>query len=206
MYHVGKDSIHWHADNTQGEDVILSLTVNGPVAEARIICFQIATAKHITGDEQLELYPIPGDGHSTDGMVHASYMHAMLKTRPSHMATTGRMAIIVQNGINKMYNDKGSSVSSVAAPARSNQYIVGNMSEKLEEGKCYSRNSLFNSQAHWNGHGNIAGNREIGCTSLIVYKWARPCDEDQFHSLTYVVGDHSRRKALFFSFEAQQPV
>ena len=129
MYHVGKDSIHWHADNTQGEDVILSLTVNGPVAEARIICFQIATAKHITGDEQLELYPIPGDGHSTDGMVHASYMHAMLKTRPSHMATTGRMAIIVQNGINKMYNDKGSSVSSLAAPARSNQYIVGNMCE-----------------------------------------------------------------------------
>jgi hypothetical protein len=47
-----------------------------------------------TGDEQLELYPIPGDGYSMDGNVQASYVHAMLKTKPSHVATTGRMAIV----------------------------------------------------------------------------------------------------------------
>ncbi len=82
MYHDGKDSIHWHADDTQGKDVVLSLTVDGPVADARTICFHPATTMLKTGDEQLELYPIPGDGYSMDGNVQASNIHAMLKRRP----------------------------------------------------------------------------------------------------------------------------
>ena len=206
LYRDGKDSIHWHADDTQGEDVVLSLTVDGPVADARTICFQPATTTLKTGDEQLELYPIPGDGYSMDGNVQASYVHAMLKTRPSHVATTGRMAIIFRNGIHKMFDDNGSSVTSLAAPVRTNQYVFGNMCDKLEEGKCYSRDFLFNSQAHRNGHGNIAGNKEIGCASLIVCKLARACDQDKLHFLTYVVGDHSHPKALLRSFVSQQPV
>lgn len=206
MYRDGKDSIHWHADDTQGEDVVLALTVDGPVADARTICFQPASTTLKTGDEQLELYPIPGDGYSMDGNVQASYLHAMLKTRQSHVATTGRMAIIFRNGIHKMYDDNGSSVTSLAAPVRTNQYVFGNMCNKLEEGKCYSRDLLFNSHAHRNGHGNIAGNKEIGCTSLIVCKLARDCDEDKFHFLTYVVGDYSHPKALLRSFVTQQPV
>jgi hypothetical protein len=148
------------------------------LTDARTICFQPATAKRTTGDEQLELYPIPRNGYSMDGMVQPSYVHAMLKTRPLHMGTTGCMAIIFRNGINKMYDDNCSSVSSLAAPVRSNQYIVGNMSEKLEEGKSYSRHFLLNSHAHWNVHVNISGNREIGCTSLIICILARPCDDD----------------------------
>jgi hypothetical protein len=170
LYRYSQDSIHWHADDTQGEDVVLSLTVDGPLADARTICFQLATTMLKTGDEQLELYPIPGDGYSMDGNVQASYIHAMLKTKPSHVATTGRMAIAFRNGIHKMYNDNGSSVTSLTAPVRTNHYVFGNMCDKLEEGKCYSRDFLFNSQAHRNGYGNIAGNKEIGCASLIVCK------------------------------------
>jgi ribulose 1,5-bisphosphate carboxylase large subunit-like protein len=116
------------------------------------------------------------------------------------------MAIIFLNGIHKMYNDNGSSVTSLAATVRTNQYVFGNMCNKLEEGKCYSRDFLFNSQAHRNGHGNIAGNKEIGCALLIVCKLARACDDDEFHFLTYVVGDHSHPKALLRSFVSQQPV
>jgi hypothetical protein len=164
LYQDGKDSIHWHADDTHGEDVVLSLTVDSPVADARTIRFQPATTMLKTGNEQLELYPIPGDGNSMD--VQASYVHAMLKARPSRVATTGRMAIIFRNGIHKMYDDNGSSVTSLSAPERTNQYVFGNMCDKLEEGNCYSRHFLFNSQAHRNGHGNITGNKEIGCASL----------------------------------------
>lgn len=42
---------------SEGEDVILSLTVDGPAADARTICFQPGTTKLKTGDEQSELYP-----------------------------------------------------------------------------------------------------------------------------------------------------
>jgi hypothetical protein len=103
-----------------------------------------------------------------------------------------------------MYNDNGSSVTSLTTPVRTNQYVFGNMCDMLEECKCYSRDFLFNSQAHRNGYGNIAGNKEIGCAPLIVCKLARACDEDKFHFLTYVVGDHP--KALLQSFVSQQPV
>ncbi|KAI2508592.1 SAD/SRA domain [Fragilaria crotonensis] len=100
----------------------------------------------------------------------------------------------------------GSSVTSLEAPVRTNQYVFGNMCNELEEGDCYSRDYLFNSHAHRNGHGNISGNKEIGCPSLIVCKLARACDEDKFPFLTYVVGDHSHPKALLRSFVKQQPV
>jgi hypothetical protein len=80
LYRDGKDSNHWHdADDTQGEDVVISLTMDGPLADARTICFQPATRMIKTGNEQLELYPIPGDRYSMDGNVQASYVHAMLK-------------------------------------------------------------------------------------------------------------------------------
>ncbi len=127
LYLDGKDSIHWHTDDTQGEDVVLSLTVDGPVADAKTLCFQPATTMLKTGDKQLELYRIPGDGYSIDGNVQASYVHAMLKIRPSYVATTGRMAIVFRNGIHKMYNDNGSSVTSLAALVRINQYVFLNM-------------------------------------------------------------------------------
>jgi hypothetical protein len=69
---------------------------------------------------------IPGDGKK-----QASYVHTMLKTRPSHiLATTGCMAIRFRNGIHKMFNDNGSSASSLAVPVRNNQYVLGNMSKK----------------------------------------------------------------------------
>jgi alkylated DNA repair dioxygenase AlkB len=206
LYRDGKDSIHWHADDTQGEDVVLSLTVDGPVADARTICFQPSNTTTLkTGDEQLELYPIPGDGYSMDGAVQSSYVHAMLKTSPLHVDTTGRMAIIFRNGIHKVVEDNGCAVTTLVAPQRQ-QYIFGNMCEELEEGKCYSRDFLFNSQAHRNGHGNIAGNKDVGCASLIVCKLSRSLDDDQFHFLTYVVGDASRPKTLLRSFASQQPV
>jgi hypothetical protein len=56
MFCNGKDSINWHADDTQGEDVVLSLTVDGP-EDPRTICFQPANTMDLQdGDEQIEVY------------------------------------------------------------------------------------------------------------------------------------------------------
>ena len=96
LYRDGKDSIAWHSDDTQGEDVVLSVTVDGPIANPRTICFQPAKGSRCLGegDEQIELYPIPGDGYSMDGSVQGGYVHAMLKTKLSRIYETKRMAII----------------------------------------------------------------------------------------------------------------
>lgn len=118
--------------------------------------------------------------------------------KPNCQAGNLSHCIIFQNVIHKMYHDNSSSVSSLAAPVRINQYVLGNMSKKLEEGMCFTRQDfLYNSQAHWNGHGNIAGNKEIGCASLIICNLASPCYKDQFHFLTCVVGDHSGPKVTW---------
>jgi hypothetical protein len=186
--------------------VVLLLMVDGPINDARTICFQPSNTLTLrTGDEQLELYPIPGDGFSMDGTVQASYVHAMLKTSNSHVDTTGCMAIIFRNGVHKIVEDNSCKVTTLVDPQRQ-QYIFGNMCDKLEEGKCYSRDFLFNLQAHYNGHGNIAGNKDVGCASLVACKLSRFHDNDQFHFLTYVVGDASRPKTLLRSFVSQRPV
>jgi hypothetical protein len=53
-----------YADDIQGEDVVPPLTLDGPMAAARRMYFQLATTMLKTGDEQMELYLISGDGYS----------------------------------------------------------------------------------------------------------------------------------------------
>jgi hypothetical protein len=92
IYQDGKDSINWHADNTQGEDAVVSLTVESP-PDAKTICFQPANDVPLQEeDEQIELFPISGNAYSMDGAVQHGYVHAMLKTR--HGISGRRMAII----------------------------------------------------------------------------------------------------------------
>lgn len=92
VYRDGKDSINWHADDTQGEDLVVSLTVESPT-DARTICFQPANSVPLQeGDAQIELFPLAGDAYSMDGVVQHGYVHAMLKMR--HGSDGRRMTII----------------------------------------------------------------------------------------------------------------
>ena len=207
LYRDGKDSIHWHSDDTQGEDVVLSLTIDGPIADPRTICFQPAeTASLRDGDEQIELYPIPGDGYSMDGAVQVGYVHAMLKAKLSFVNESKRMAIIFRNGISRTnLLDNGLSVDTPHAPRRRVEYKFGPM-DAITEGKSYSRDFLFNCGAHRNDRGNVDGNKEQGCPSLIVCHMREQRDDDRFRFLTYVVGDHSRPLALLKSSVELNPI
>ncbi len=90
IYRDGNDSISWHADETQGESCILSQTIDGP-NNASLVCFQPHKEIRLkNGDEQLELFPIAGDGYCMDDRIQLGYVHAILKTRRNekgkHMA------------------------------------------------------------------------------------------------------------------------
>ena len=123
----GLDSINWHADDTlQGEDVILSLIVDGgSVTDPQTICFQPKNTSPLkNGDEQIELFPIPGDGYSMDdGVVQTGCVHgAMLQTNGGIACTAGQMAIIFRNGISRNVDDNGVAVESILAPVGSMFY------------------------------------------------------------------------------------
>jgi hypothetical protein len=67
IYRDGKDSINWHADDTQDEDIVVCLTVETP-KEVRTVCFQPSLKEDLHhGDEQIEFFPIAGDAYQMDG-------------------------------------------------------------------------------------------------------------------------------------------
>lgn len=209
IYRDYKDSINWHADDTQGEDLVLSVTVEAP-SDPRTICFQPENKASLqTGDEQIELYPIPGDAYSMCGEVQHGYVHAMLKmNRKCNQENEEgrRMAIIFRNGLTKRCDDNGQIVETLAPPVRKMEYKFGSMPELIQEGECYSREYLYNCGGHMNDRGSVAGNRKVGCPSIVVCRMSHNEDSDHFRFLTYVVGESSRPMALFQSYKAGIPI
>jgi alkylated DNA repair dioxygenase AlkB len=66
-YRDGCDGISWHADDTQGEETVLSLVVESK-GDPRTLCIQPSdTSLEQAGDEQIELYPDAGDAYAMDG-------------------------------------------------------------------------------------------------------------------------------------------
>jgi SAD/SRA domain len=206
IYRDGKDSINWHADDTQGEDMVLSLTVDGP-DDTRSICFQPANTKALQDlDEQIELFPRPGDAYSMDAGVQHGYVHAMLKTGKAGYESGKRMAIIFRNGLQKHNMEDNGKIVEDYKPRTRVQYIFGGMANVLTEGECYSREALMDMGAHLNDRGNIDGNKTDGCPSIIVCFMRRRWDQDHFHFLTYEAGDHSRPLAMLKSYHDHKPI
>jgi len=73
-YRDGKDHIGFHADDTQGEDIVVSLTVES-------LCQRVLRIKPkgdaCVGDEQIDLFPCAGDDYSMDGNMQCHYLHSL---------------------------------------------------------------------------------------------------------------------------------
>lgn len=80
LYCNGRESINWHANDTQGEDTVASLTVDGPADDASTICIQPASSPE-DGDQLLELFPMKGVVYTMDELVQKFNVHAMMKTK-----------------------------------------------------------------------------------------------------------------------------
>jgi hypothetical protein len=80
--------------------------------------------------------------------LQVSYFHRLMKTRPWNRVTRPLFPNIA-------FTRCMMPTVPVLQIVRlhTNQYIFRNLCEKLEEGMCCSRDFLFTSQAHWNGHG-----------------------------------------------------
>jgi alkylated DNA repair dioxygenase AlkB len=66
LYRNHNDAIGWHADDTQDESVIVSVTVASPLIPRRVK-IRPKSKPYQEGDEQIELLPCSGDAYVMDG-------------------------------------------------------------------------------------------------------------------------------------------
>jgi alkylated DNA repair dioxygenase AlkB len=101
LYRDGKDKMGDHADNDQGEELILCVVIASPGAKTsqmRRVCvrpFHKWAAKE--GDEDIELHLSPGDAYLMDGEMQKFYSHCvppnMTKIAAPSKATTASSTV-----------------------------------------------------------------------------------------------------------------
>jgi hypothetical protein len=91
IYRDGKDSIDWHADDTQEEDIVFCLTVETP-KDVRTVCFQPSLKENLRhGDEQIELFPIAGDAYQMDGKAFIFHIEPLYPERTDSLSFPQRI-------------------------------------------------------------------------------------------------------------------
>mmetsp|Transcript_5069 Transcript_5069/g.7353 ORF Transcript_5069/g.7353 Transcript_5069/m.7353 type:complete len:589 (-) Transcript_5069:81-1847(-) len=207
-YRDGNDSINWHADDTQQESIVLTLVVAAEGA-TRTVCVK---PKNIPrkGDEQIEMYPIPGDGYQMDGGMQAGYLHGILKQHSTseQQPQSRRLAIVFRHGKEVMVReDSGIVMNDLSPPNRIIRYHFGPMIHALREGHLYKRTQLFHLNAHQAFRKGVSGNRDQGCDAIVVSRIDTNNKEfDLFWSLGYHAFGFQGGKALLHSFHKKLPV
>lgn len=147
VYRDGNDQINYHADNDQGEQLILTVLVSSPIGGTRKIRIR---NKNLL--EEFELFLDAGDAYSMDGNMQESYLHSV----PRDLKCTGndatdtkqqRIVIVFRRGNQVIKtNDSGTPVPHLF-PRILQPYRFGRL-EGLKEGSLYSRTELGNLNAH----------------------------------------------------------
>ena len=132
VYRDGADSCGWHADDTQGETLVLAVVVESRAL--RRVRFRPSRQWHARapppppgapggtraledGDEELELWIAEGDAYSMDGAVQHGYEHCVPKA-PALGDAGRRMVIIFRAGdIAAVPVDTGDALVDDTAPA-----------------------------------------------------------------------------------------
>jgi hypothetical protein len=146
-YRDGKDYIGFHADDTQGEDIVLCLTVES-------VCQRVLRIKPkgelCVGDEQIDLFPCAGDGYSMDGIMQRHYLHSLQQACSANTVAAGRrFALVFRNGkVTSVGKDTGRQVESLKPdPSGPVRYSFGDI-ECVQQGQEYTKSRLVASGAH----------------------------------------------------------
>jgi alkylated DNA repair dioxygenase AlkB len=162
-YKDGGDSIGWHADDTQGESVVVCVVVDAP-GEVRPLCIRPKRTKQLGhGDEEIQLFIAEGDGYDMDGYMQESYEHSLPKKLKNN---SHRFVLIFRHG-NTLFVPQDSGVSvlnnnSVGSNSGEEWNLVSAISKLRPKtcttnfghptdvivGECYSRRFLWTTFAH----------------------------------------------------------
>jgi len=204
-YKDGEDRIGWHADDTQGEALIVCVVVSSPEPRPLHIRPKKSANRPLrTGDEQIEIYPSEGDGYDMDDIMQHGYEHSLPKKSKN---TSHRFAIVLRNGEEgNVIEDSGVEIIKMSPPThfstqRLNQIqyapnteldtislmkkirykhapVTFGPAECLEEGNCYDRRHLYKTFAHRTDQKGINGNKTIGSDSIVVSRQSKDLRED----------------------------
>ena len=214
IYRSGNDRMGDHADDDQGEKVILALVVNTPSnnihfgkshgVSRRTVIRPFKRLKLEKGDEYIELFLGKGDAYEMNGEMQNYYSHSVPpnknRTSVSHgdnnttseaSLDQSRIVIVFRVGDCVMFKDDNGTPYKDLRPQKKPPLQFGNM-QTLIEGYVYSRHELISMGAHIGQQKGLSGNRNEGCNAIIVSGLREDrLGEDNFKVLAYAV---ERRK------------
>lgn len=210
LYRDGNDKMGPHADNDQGEKVILSLVVYSPKEPRRVLIQPVGKGGKVeVGDEKIELFLQPGDVFAMDGKMQDHYLHSVPKRDKKTDETDGevyRLSVIFRSGT-KVYvtKDSGKPCANLCPKVRTKQ-VFGNMIEGLVEGQTYRRREMFEKSYHRMPQSGVSGNIKGGTDAIVVSGLKDDHHYDSFFRLAYTAQRSKGGKALARSYETGKPV
>ena len=223
-YKDGGDSIGWHADDTQGETIVVCVVVDAP-GEVRPLCIRPNKRKKPLhhGDEEIQLFIAEGDGYDMNGFMQENYEHSLPK-KPKNM--DHRFVLIFRHGdtgfvpqdsgISVLKNDGNESISGeewnvVSAITKlrpkTESVVFGHPKSSVSVGECYSRRFLWAGFAHRADQRGISGNIKDGADSIVVSRQDfNVREEDGLSWLRYTSSRRQGGGALCVSFRTKKPV
>lgn len=178
--------VGFHADDTQGEELIVSVTVQSEqVRKLRIKVPEEKGRKQKiekeVGDEELTLYPHAGDVYTMDGRMQRHYVHGILEN-PQRKDEKGRIrgvegnriALILRSGNRlEVKDDHGKLVSDLNGVVREPIETHVDPIAGLVPGECYLKQQLADIGAHTNYPGGVSGRAETGADAICL---SRNCE------------------------------
>lgn len=169
LYRDGKDRIGWHADDTQGEQIILTVAIE--TDPKRIVQVRPKNGKnecYEDGDELIELIVNQGDAYSMDSTMQHHYEHCV----PAKPECNSKRKVLVfrHSKKNICIEDNGKVTSVTQQACRPKRIWHGHPAEEsnVSVGALYSRVELSDLNLHDNILGGICGSKAEGCSSIII--------------------------------------
>jgi len=213
LYRDGRDRIGFHADDDQGEQLILSALVSSPADTTRRISIRSRRSKksgNVEGDEQFELFLDAGDAYSMDGVLQKHYEHGVPSDQKSVDGSPGgqqkRIAIVFRRGQQvDQQNDSGQSFASLQ-PRIPVPHKIGSI-QGLHEGLTYTRVQLNDMYAHRSQQRGISGNQLVGCDAIIVSGLRHDgLGNDQLFRLDYAASSKEGALSVLKSYIEEIPI
>jgi len=181
LYRDGRDRIGYHADDDQGEELVLTALVNSPKDVTRRISIRTrkkskSDAGNADGDEQFELFLDAGDAYSMDGEMQKYYEHGVPCDKQCESSSSSssnereqkRIALVFRMGKEVMQATDSGKPCANLQPRVPVPYKFGRI-EGCVEANTYSRHELNTILfAHRSQQKGVSGNRDDGCDAIIV--------------------------------------
>jgi len=222
-YKDGGDSIGWHADDTQGETVVVCVVVDAP-GEIRPLCIRPnkRTKPLCHGDEEIQLFIAEGDGYDMDGYMQDNYEHSLPKKLKSNShrfvlifrhGNTGfvpqdsGVSVLKKGGDESISGEEWNVVSAITKLRPKTETVVFGHPTNVSMGECYSRRFLWSTFSHRADQRGINGNIKDGSDSIVVSRQDFDVrEEDGLSWLRYTSSRRQGAGALYMSFRMKKPV